>query len=239
MELWDMDNWLMLEQDQEIVEEKEVVGSIIDIFDKKGLQSLFWDEIDDSFESTVYEELINSFDEDYEMIEVSDDADNSVIKCEEVDPVDMRLLSHGLKFMSSGTITEIDPLNYKDCEELSIPPLKDNLQCIEQTNKNTNYKRQSIKELNIKRTHKCNFPSCSKSYTKSSHLKAHQRIHTGEKPYQCRWADCNLTFARSDELTRHNRKHTGEKPFKCCSCERSFARSDHLALHKKRHSATT
>ena len=36
MEWWDMDNWLMLEQDQEIVEDKAAVGSIIDIFDKKG-----------------------------------------------------------------------------------------------------------------------------------------------------------------------------------------------------------
>jgi len=174
-----MDNWLMLEQDQEIVEDKAAVGNIIDIFDKKGLQSLLWNDIDDNFESRVCEELINSFDEDYEMFEDSDDGDQSVITCEVVDPVDMRLLSHGLKFMSSGTITEIDPLNHKGCEEVSSPPLSDNLHCIEQTNKKANHKRQCSKELNNKRTHKCNFPSCSKSYTKSSHLKAHQRIHTG------------------------------------------------------------
>lgn len=55
----------------------------------------------------------------------------------------------------------------------------------------------------------------------------------GERPYRC--SMCSRTFSDSSTLTKHCRIHSGEKPYQCDHCPLNFSQSGNLSRHLKLH----
>lgn len=77
----------------------------------------------------------------------------------------------------------------------------------------------------------CRF--CAKPFRRSSDMRDHERVHTGERPYHC--SVCGKGFTQSSVLSGHTRIHTGERPFCCAHCGRTFNNSSNFRKHQRTH----
>ncbi|XP_003746396.1 protein glass-like [Galendromus occidentalis] len=75
---------------------------------------------------------------------------------------------------------------------------------------------------------------CGRYYARTSTLKTHLRVHSGERPYAC--LQCLKRFSQAANLTAHMRIHSGEKPFLCPICHRKFSQSSSVTTHMRTHS---
>lgn len=78
---------------------------------------------------------------------------------------------------------------------------------------------------------------CGKKFPNPSQYRAHQRSHTGEKPFHC--DVCGKSYRLKELLRDHRYTHSGEKPYSCSLCSKTFNLATSFMRHRSIHSGET
>ncbi|XP_066556747.1 zinc finger protein 408 [Amia ocellicauda] len=76
-------------------------------------------------------------------------------------------------------------------------------------------------------------PICGKALRDPHTLRAHERLHSGERPYKC--DQCGKAYTLATKLRRHQKSHLEEKPYKCQTCGAGYTLMQSLVRHQLSH----
>uniref|UniRef100_A0A9J8BDF5 Zinc finger protein 408 n=1 Tax=Cyprinus carpio carpio TaxID=630221 RepID=A0A9J8BDF5_CYPCA len=76
-------------------------------------------------------------------------------------------------------------------------------------------------------------PVCGKALRDPHTLRAHERLHTGDRPYKCE--QCGKGYTMATKLRRHLKSHLEEKPHVCQVCGAKYTMMQSLQRHLQSH----
>lgn len=76
-------------------------------------------------------------------------------------------------------------------------------------------------------------PVCGKALRDPHTLRAHERLHSGERPFRC--PQCGRAYTLATKLRRHLKSHMTDKPYRCPICGMGYALPQSLKRHQFSH----
>ncbi|XP_073900823.1 zinc finger protein 408 isoform X2 [Castor canadensis] len=76
-------------------------------------------------------------------------------------------------------------------------------------------------------------PVCGKALRDPHTLRAHERLHSGERPFPC--PHCGRAYTLATKLRRHLKSHLADKPYRCPTCDMGYTLPQSLKRHQLSH----